>query len=122
MKTKQKVFPLDTRLIDFATLNVKMAVSISNFYSTKYLSEQLLRSGTAPALNYAEAQDAESAADFIHKMKICLKELRETFCCLKIIKRVVETDKEKMTTLLKENDELIAIFVASINTARKSRK
>ena len=100
MKTKQKVFPLDTRLIDFATLNVKMAVSISNFYSTKYLSEQLLRSGTAPALNYAEAQDAESAADFIHKMKICLKELRETFCCLKIIKRVVETDKEKMTTLL----------------------
>jgi four helix bundle protein len=74
----------------------------------------LTRSGTSPALNYGEAQSAESPKDFIHKMKVCLKESRESQVCLKIIKRKPYLAENIVNTVLKENGELIAIFVASI--------
>ena len=84
------------------------------------MSGQIVRSGTAPSLNYSEAQSAESRNDFIHKMSVVLKELRETHSNLKIIFRAklflgqeIEIDKA-----IKENDELISIFVKSIETSR----
>ncbi len=122
MKTKLNAPALDNRLIEFAAKIVKLADSISKINSTKYLSNQILRSGTAPALNYGEAQEAESAADFIHKMKICLKELRETFNCLKIIDLVLEEKQNELDLLKKENNELISIFVASVKTARRNKE
>jgi four helix bundle protein len=67
-------------------------------------------------LNYGEAQGGESRRDFIHKIKIVLKELRETFVCLKIIER----SKELIERAIKENDELVAIFVKSAETAQKN--
>jgi four helix bundle protein len=79
---------------------------------------QLTRSGTSPALNYAEAQSAESRQDFVHKMKICLKELRETMVCLKIVKKLEYFKPERLDPILQENNELIAIFVKSIETAK----
>ncbi len=83
-----------------------------------HLGGQLLRSGTSPALNYGEAQSGESRNDFIHKIKIVLKELRETLICLKIIYRTgLYTSEEKLKTGLKETDELVAIFVKSTKTA-----
>ncbi len=112
---------LDARLITFASNIVQFSDNLMDSVSKKHLGSQLLRSGTSPALNYAEARDAESAADFIHKMKVCLKELRETFTCLKIINNVFKVDKDKISMLISENNELIAIFVSIINTARKSR-
>jgi four helix bundle protein len=84
---------------------------------------QLLRSGTSPAPNYGEAQSAESRADFVHKLKIALKELRETEVWLKIIDRAEYIKpSNKLLPLLKETDELIAIIFRSIETARCKRK
>lgn len=86
-----------------------------------HLAGQLVRSGTSPALNYGEAQSGESRKDFIHKIKIVLKELRETFVCLKIIYRTnLHKSEDKILKALKENDELISIFVRSVETAQKN--
>lgn len=96
---------------------------MQNTKAANHLSGQLVRSGTSPALNYGEAQSAESRKDFIHKFKIVLKELRETFVCLRIIKRArLYNSLEKIEATLTENNELIAIFVKSTNTAQMNAK
>lgn len=80
-------------------------------YGSNHLAKQLLRSGTSVSLNYGEAQSGESRKDFVHKMKIVLKELRESFICLKIIERTqMYKTQEKISRAKKENDELISIF------------
>jgi four helix bundle protein len=90
-------------------------------FAGKAFANQLVRSWTSPALNYGEAQSAESHRDLIHKVKIVLKELRETLVILKIIKfSEIYKGKINIDDMMKENDELIAIFVASVNTALKN--
>jgi len=85
------------------------------------LAGQLIKSGTLPALNYGEAQSAESRKDFIHKIKVILKELRETMICLKLIKnRHLVSKIAVLDEALIENNELISIFVKSIQTARNN--
>ncbi len=113
-------FDLEERLIEFGSRIIDVVESLPKTIAGKHLGGQLVRSGTSPALNYAEAQAAESRADFIHKMKISLKELRETIVNLKFIQRRKYFSDEKLLLLLKENDELIAIFIKSINTAREN--
>ncbi|MBN4081342.1 four helix bundle protein, partial [Caldithrix abyssi] len=76
---------LENRLIDFAVDIMNLAETLPNTRSGNYISGQIIRSGTAPALLYGEVRAAESKKDFIHKMKIALKELRETLVSLKII-------------------------------------
>jgi len=78
-------FDLEERLIQFAVTVIKLAGSLPNSTIGNHLEGQIIRSATSPALNYGEAQSVESRKDFIHKMSICLKELRETFVALKII-------------------------------------
>jgi four helix bundle protein len=112
---------LEERLINFAVLIVQMTETIPQSMASRHLAGQLLRSGTSPALNYGEAQGGESRKDFIHKIKIVLKELRETFICLKIIYRTGLCDnEEKVLLALKENNELISIFVKTVTTALKN--
>lgn len=114
---------LEERLINFAVMIVEIANSMPDNRAASHLSGQLLRSGTSPALNYGEAQSGESRKDFIHKMQIALKELRETFICLKIIhKTKLFSSKEKVEVALAENNELIAIFVKSVETAKKNNE
>jgi four helix bundle protein len=116
-------FDLEERLVDFAVLIIDVAEKMSNTKAGNHLSGQLLRSGTSPALNYGEAQSGESRKDFIHKMKIALKELRETHVCLKIIlKTKLYHSEEKLIFTMNENNELISIFVKSIATAEKNDK
>jgi len=79
-------YDLEERLIWFAVKIIGLSNHLPNSNSGNHLSNQIVRSGTSPALNYGEAQSAESAKDFVHKMGICLKELRETFINIKIIK------------------------------------
>lgn len=112
-----KAIDIETRLIEFAGRVLDMAEVLPKTTIAKHLSGQIIRSATAPALNYGEAQAAESREDFIHKMKICLKELRETMICLKLIENRGWFAQGKLAELLKENNELIAIFVASTKTA-----
>jgi four helix bundle protein len=114
-----KNYNLEKRLIDFACLIIEIAELMPKTLSGNHLSGQIIRSGTSPALNYGEAQGAESRNDFIHKMKIVLKELRETFICLKIISRKILVCNDKVEKALAENNELISIFVKSIATAKK---
>lgn len=119
--TENKKYDLEERLIEFAVLIIKLAESLNNTKAGNHIAGQLVRSGTSPALQYGEAQSAESRNDFIHKLKILLKELRESLVALKIIKRVSLISKiDLLEKALVECNELIAIFVKSIETAKKN--
>jgi len=112
-------FKLEERLIDFAANIILFTNHVDKSYAGNHLVGQIVSSSTSPALNYGEAQSAESKKDFIHKMGICLKELRETFNCLKIIERANLTSNAELINKLKiEVNELISIFVSSIKTAK----
>ena len=77
----EKKYDLEERLIDFAVSIIKLVEDLPNTKSGNHLGGQLLRSGTSPSLNYGEAKSGESKNDFVHKMKVCLKELRESHNC-----------------------------------------
>jgi len=118
-----KTYDLEERLIDFAVRIIRMAETLPKTRVGNHISGQLVRCGTSPAPNYGEAQSAESRADFIHKMKVCLKELRETRIWLLIIVRAeLIKPVSKLDSLIQETNELIAIFVTSIRTAKKGKK
>ena len=105
----------EERLIDFSVLIIEIVNELPNTKAGNHLAGQLVRSGTSPALNYGEAQSGESRKDFIHKIKIVLKELRETYICLKIISRAnLFKSNTKLEKAITENDELISIFVKSV--------
>jgi four helix bundle protein len=116
-----KKFDLEERLINYAVSIIEIVETMPDTKAANHLSGQLLRSGTSPALNYGEAQSGESRKDFIHKIKIVLKELRESYVCLKIIYRTkLYKSEEKIKLIMKENNELISIFVKSTDTALKN--
>jgi len=119
----KRIYDLEERLIEFSLLIIQIVELLPNTKAGNHIGGQLIRSGTSPAFNYGEAQSAESINDFIHKMKICLKELRETKISLKIIKKKPLIKLlDIIEPVLKESDELIAIFVKSINTAESNKK
>lgn len=113
---------LEERVIDFAVLIVDIVEEIKNNYAGNYYGNLLIRSSGSPALNYGEARSAESHKDFVHKMGICLKELRESHNYLKIIFRanLYIGDKQNILKVLDENNQLISIFVASIKTSKNN--
>ena len=114
-------FDLEDRLIDFAVRIIRMAESLPKTKIGNHISGQLIRSGTSPAPNYGEAQSAESRADFVHKMRLALKELRETRIWLLILVRAdLIKPASKLDSLLDENNQLISIFVTSIGTAKQN--
>ena len=114
---------LEERLIQFAIDIILICKKIDKSFATEHLAKQLVRSSTSSALNYGEARSGESSRDFLHKMKICLKELRECLINLKIQKGAnLISDTDKLEMLLKENDELISIFVVSIKTASNKKE
>ena len=114
-----KRFNLEDRFVSFSVEIINISEQLPNTYAGKYLSEQILRSGVSSSLNYGEAQGGESRKDFVHKLKISLKELRETLISLKIIERTLYIkDYEKMNHALDETNQLISIIVKSIETAK----
>ena len=121
MTEEKRKFDLEPRLIKFSVLLISITGKIFKTKAGSHLAGQLVRSGTAPALNYGEAQSAESRADFIHKIKIILKELRESRITLLLIKDVPLTDNMELVDQgLIENNELISIFRKSAETATKN--
>jgi len=115
-------FNLEERLVNFAVLILEITEKLPETRGSSHLSGQLVRCGTAPALHYGEAQSAESRKDFIHKMKIALKEMRESLICLKIIERKRYLRDQSIETSISELNELISIFVKSIETAKTNLK
>ena len=108
---------LENRLIDFSIKVVNLIKSLPEDRITNHLTGQLLRSATSSALNYGEAQGAESKKDFVHKLGIVLKELRESLNCLKIL--VGTNNVETESPVMKECNELVSIFVKSVETNKK---
>ena len=112
-------FDLKHRLLVYAARIIKLVDKLPTSRANNHISKQLLRSGTSPLPNHGEAQSAESRDDFIHKLRLCLKELRETDRWLKLIMLArLMKDPSDAQTLSKETDQLIRIFVKSIATAR----
>ena len=123
MSKEKNFYDIEDRLIDFAVGIIKFSGLLPKTKVGTHIANQLIRSGTSPAPNYGEAQGAESRSDFIHKMRLCLKELRETKVWLKmIIKANLINSKSKIEPLIDENDQLISIFVASIKTSKRKNK
>ena len=121
VSAKTKRFNLEERLIDYSVLITEIVETMPSTRAGNHYASQLIRSGTSPALNYAEAQSGESRKDFIHKLKIVLKELRETIVCLKIIHRTnLFKSQEAIQQAINESNELISIFVKSIETAQNN--
>ncbi len=112
---------LEDRLISFASEIYKVSVATSKNDYARNISNQLSRSATSAALNYAESRGAQSRKDFIHKQRIALKELRESYVSLKIINMTnICAKQEKLNKSLDECNQLISIFVASIRSAEKN--
>ena len=123
MSKENRVFDLEERLIDFAVRIIRIVESLPKTKVANHIAGQLVRCGTSPAPNYGEAQSAESRSDFIHKMKVALKELRETkVWLLMIVRAKLIKPVSKLDSLIGENDELILIFMSSIKTAKQNKK
>jgi len=114
-------FDLEDRLLEFASAVIDLSESLPTNRAGNHVAGQILRSGTSPYPNHGEAEDAESRDDFIHKIKICLKELRETRRWARLIKRKGwATQNTSLLFVLGESEELIRIFYSSVQTARKN--
>jgi four helix bundle protein len=119
---QSRAVELEERLIDFAVRIVRLSARLPRTAAGKHIAGQILRSGTSPAPNYGEARGAESRADFVHKLRIVLKELNETFIWLRIIERSKMLKRELLVDIIQENGDLCKIFTASLNTAREHTK
>lgn len=118
---REKVYDLEDRLIEFGARVANLVEALPKSRAGNYMAGQLIRCGLAPALNYGEAQGAESREDFVHKMKVVLKELKEARVCLKLIKRQqMIKPAERLSLICTECEELISIVAKSIETAKKN--
>lgn len=113
---------LSERLLELAVRVGKVVDALPETRLGKHIAGQLVRSGTSPAPNYEEACAAESRRDFIHKVRIALKELRETRCWIKLIMRSDLLSEAKMAEIARETDELCRILGQSLVTARKNEE
>ena len=117
-------YDLEERLINYSVLILDIVDAMPDNKGANHLASQIVRSGTAPPLMYGEAQSSESRKDFIHKMRLPLKEIRETYNNLKIIdrKKYLGNTDDNLIRALKESHELVSIFVKSIGTAIENSK
>ena len=109
----ERVFDLEDRLLDFAARIIRVSESMKPTPAGRHVGDQLLRSGTSPFANHGEAEGAESLNDFVHKLRICYKELRESRRWMRLAQRA---------DLLDQPERLIRIFAASLRTAEKKRE
>jgi len=118
---EKRKFDLEERLLAFASAAIDLSESLPDTRAGNHVAGQLLRSGTSPYPNHGEAEAAESRHDFIHKLKICLKELRETRRWARLIKQKGWVKNETtLLYMLGECEELIRIFHSSIQTAKRN--
>ena len=116
-----KRFDLEERLLEYAVRIIRLVDALPGTRAGRHVADQLLRCGTSPLANHGELQGAESRRDFIHKLGICLKEIREARRWLRLVHRVPLLAPSKIDPLLGETEALIKIFAASIRTAEKNK-
>ena len=112
---------LADRLINFAARIGKVVDALPDTRMGRHVAGQLVRCGTSPAPNYEEACAAESRADFAHKLSICLKELRESWCWIRLIIKTEMLTEHKMSELLDECEQLCNIIGRSIVTTKEDK-
>lgn len=115
-------FDLEERLLDFSARIIRLVDALPNTRAANHITGQLLRCGTSPYGNHGEVEAAESRKDFIHKLKVCLKELKETRRWLRLVAKSSMLPETKMTFMLNETEELIRISFSSIRTAERNAK
>ncbi len=116
-------YDLEDRLLEFAVNIVELTESLPSTRSGNHIAGQLLRCGTSPLSNHGEVEAAESRKDFLHKLRICLKELREAKRWLRLVGRLKRLGQPaNLTVSLNEIEELIRIFAASVKTAERNAK
>jgi four helix bundle protein len=115
-------YDLEERLLEFTAAVIRLSDSLPDTKAGNHIAVQVMRSGTSPLANHGEVQAAESRKDFLHKLGICLKEVRETKRWLRLIHRLELTNPEELRSVLDELDQLIRIFSASIRTAERNSR
>ena len=119
---ERQKYDLEDRLVDYTCRMIDVVEALPNSRAGNYIAGQLIRCCHSPTFNYGEAQAAESRADFIHKLGICLKELKECRTALKIIiRKKLIVPAEKLQGIFQETEELIAIIAKSRETANRNR-
>ena len=113
---------IEEKLINFAVRIIKLSGHLPNSLAGNHIADQFLRSGTAHAAHYAEARGAESTRDFVHELKVCLKELNESRVWLKITAKSELLPNSKLSDITRESDELCRIINASIKTTLSRKK
>jgi four helix bundle protein len=123
LERPERKYDLEERLLEFAAAVIDVSEHLPNSRAGNHIAGQFLRADTSPYGNHGEAQAPESADDFIYKMKICLKELRETWRWARLIDRKHWLGNDvQLHSILRESDELVRIFKASIQTAERNRE
>jgi four helix bundle protein len=118
----ERAWDLEDRLLDYAAMIIRLAEGFPKTPAGKHVGDHLLRSGTSPFFHHGEVEAAESPKDFVHKLKICLKELREAHRALRLAVRAgLVPSALEADPALRETDELIRIFVASIRTVNERK-
>ncbi|MEJ2492734.1 MAG: four helix bundle protein [Ignavibacteriaceae bacterium] len=119
---EKRKYDLEERLVNFTCRMIDVVEALPKTRAGNYIAGQLIRSCNSPTFNYGEVQAAESRKDFIHKMGIVLKELKECRTALKIIqKKEMIKPVKNLTSISKETEELIAIIAKSITTAKNNK-
>jgi len=119
---RQRKYDLEDRLLNYAVMILRIAEQLPNTRAGNHIAGQLIRCGTSPLPNRGEAEAAESSEDFAHKLKVCLKELRESRRWLLLIQRAdLLSDKQLLSAALQETEELIRIFFTSLKTVRRHK-
>jgi four helix bundle protein len=121
--TRKPTYDLEDRLLESAANIVELTESLPNTRAGNHIAGQLLRCGTSALSNHGEVEAAESRRDFLHKLRICLKELRETKRWLRLVERVKKLGTSADFAVCRnEIEELIRIFVTSVRTAEEERQ
>jgi four helix bundle protein len=113
-------FDLEDRLLEFSTRIIRLVDALPNTRAANHVAGQLLRCGTSPYGNHGEVEATESRRDFVHKLRICLKELKESRRWLRLLQKAGFVPERKMAAILGGTEELIRIFFTSIRTAEKN--
>jgi four helix bundle protein len=118
----ETTFDLEERLLEYAVRIIRLVDALPAGPAGRHVANQLLRCGTSPLANHGEVQGAESRKDFIHKLGLCLKEIREARRWLRLVHRVPLVPPRKIDPLIAETESLIKIFAASIRTAKRNKR
>jgi four helix bundle protein len=118
----ETTFDLEERLLEYAVRIIRLVDALPASPAGRHVGNQLLRCGTSPLANHGEVQGAESRRDFIHKLGLCLKEIREARRWLRLVHRVPLVPPRKIDPLIVETEALIKIFAASIRTAKRNKR